>query len=153
MRKKGKGKERQKETKRSLGRILKGLLFPQEGWRLWKMGDTREAFSLWVGFCDPLHHTKYKSPLKWFWWEWWFHGKGTRKVTVPKERDKLQIVTTNKHENLDYGGLMPTMPITTCKWLNSLICPSCSSLAPLFFHTVCRHDFYFQSFDFTQMLV
>ncbi|KAG4967543.1 hypothetical protein JHK87_033194 [Glycine soja] len=38
---------------------------------------------------------------------------GTRKVTVPKERDKLQIVTTNKHENLDYGGLMPTMPITT----------------------------------------
>jgi len=29
LRKKGKGKERQKERKRSLGRIWQGLLFPQ----------------------------------------------------------------------------------------------------------------------------
>jgi len=58
LRRKGKGKERQKETKRSLGRIWQGLLFPQ-----WcgKWG-IRRGFSLWVGLCDPLHHTNSQKP-------------------------------------------------------------------------------------------
>lgn len=56
----GQGKERQKEKKRSSGRILQGLLFPQgdEGCGKW---GYRGGFLLWVGLCDPLLQTKDKN--------------------------------------------------------------------------------------------